>query len=132
MHTASCLCGMVQLKLLAPLKKINICHCQQCQKAQGGAFAAITQILVKDLIILQGHSFLQEFYATPNKRRVFCKNCGSPIFSARLDKPEIVRLRVGIINGCVDMKVISHAYVDFRASWDLINDDAPQFKQALP
>ena len=132
MHTATCLCGGIQLKILAALKPINVCHCQQCQKAQGAAFAAITQVEVQDLQIVKGQSLLQEYFATPNKKRVFCRNCGSPIFSARLDKPEVVRLRVGIINEPVDVQVVSHAYVDFKAHWDVIGDNAPQYPNGLP
>ncbi|PVZ83677.1 aldehyde-activating protein [Serratia sp. S1B] len=132
MYTASCLCGGVQLKLLAPLQPIRVCHCWQCQKAQGTAFAAITVIQTNNLRITQGENLLQEYYATPLKKRVFCRQCGSPIFSARLDQPDVVRLRIGIINPPFDVHIISHAYVSQKANWHVIGDDAAQFLDALP
>ncbi|RKG35214.1 GFA family protein [Acinetobacter guerrae] len=132
MFTASCLCGGIQLKLLAPLNPINVCHCKQCQKAQGSAFAAITQVETKDLEIVQGEELLLAYFATPDKKRVFCKQCGSPIYSARLDKPEVIRLRAGLINEPVDVNVVSHAYVNSKAMWHVIGDQAPQYPEALP
>lgn len=132
MFTASCLCGGIQIKLWTPLNPINVCHCKQCQKAQGGAFAAITQVATKDFEIVKGEALLQSYFATPNKKRVFCKQCGSPIYSARLDKPEVIRLRVGLINETVDVQVISHAFVDSKASWHVIGDQAIQYPEALP
>lgn len=34
-YTASCLCNGVQLRINAELEPIMVCHCKQCQKAQG-------------------------------------------------------------------------------------------------
>lgn len=130
-YTASCLCGGIQLQINADLQPIMVCHCTQCQKAQGAAFAAITQVQKKDLNILQGEDLLQPYFASPNKKRVFCKTCGSPIWSERLDKPEVVRLRAGLINENVPVRVVSHAYVSSKASWHVIGDDAPQYQQAV-
>ena len=40
---------------------------------------------------------LKEYFHTPNKARVFCQNCASPIYSYRTDLPNIIRLRMGTI-----------------------------------
>ena len=92
---------------------------------------AIAPIQTKDLEIVQGQALFQEYYATENKKRMFCKRCASPLFSARLDLPEVVRLRVGIVNEPVQGKIVSHAFTDNKAAWFEILDDAPQFAQAL-
>ncbi|MDR6539891.1 hypothetical protein ABIC56_003695 [Acinetobacter bereziniae] len=131
MYTASCLCGGIQFKIRSEIAEIFVCHCQQCQKAQGSAFVAITPIYSKDLDIVQGKELLGEYYATTNKKRVFCKHCASPLFSARLDLPDVVRLRVGIINEAVKAKIMLHAFTENKAAWFEILDDAPQFAQAV-
>ncbi len=56
-YTASCLCNGIQLRINAELEPIMVCHCKQCQKAQGAAFAAITQVQKSDLEIVQGKIF---------------------------------------------------------------------------
>nr|WP_174505472.1 GFA family protein [Acinetobacter sp. Marseille-Q1620] len=130
MYTASCLCGGIQFKIHAEIPKIFICHCKQCQKAQGSAFAAIAPIKTQDLEIVRGEELFKEYFATENKKRVFCKNCGSPIFSARLDLPDVVRLRVGIINESLAAKINSHAYIKYKVEWFEIFDDHEQFEEA--
>lgn len=129
-YTASCLCNGIQLSINSELAPIMVCHCTQCQKAQGAAFAAITQVQKRDLNIVQGENLLQAYFASSNKKRVFCKTCGSPIWSERLDKPDVVRLRVGLINEEISTQVSSHAYVTSKASWHIIGDHAQQYLQA--
>jgi len=129
-YTASCLCNGIQLRINAELEPIMVCHCTQCQKAQGAAFAAITQVQKSDLNIVHGENLLQAYFASPNKKRVFCKTCGSPVWSERLDKPDVVRLRVGLINEEISTQVSSHAYVASKVSWHIIGDHAQQYLQA--
>lgn len=130
-YTASCLCNGIQLRINAELEPIMVCHCTQCQKAQGAAFAAITQVQKNDLNIVQGENLLQAYFASPNKKRVFCKTCGSPIWSERLDKPEVVRLRVGLINEEISTSVISHAFVSSKVKWYPICDSARQYQNGV-
>ncbi|NUE93509.1 GFA family protein [Acinetobacter seifertii] len=130
-YTASCLCNGIQLQINSELEPIMVCHCTQCQKAQGAAFAAITQVQKSDLNIVQGENLLQAYFASPNKKRVFCKTCGSPIWSERLDKPEVVRLRVGLINEKISTSVISHAFVSSKVKWYPICDSVRQYQNGV-
>ncbi|MGN2482931.1 GFA family protein [Acinetobacter calcoaceticus] len=130
-YTASCLCNGIQLRINAELAPIMVCHCTQCQKAQGAAFAAITQVQKSDLNIVQGENLLQAYFASSNKKRVFCKTCGSPVWSERLDKPEVVRLRVGLINEEISTSVISHAFVSSKVEWYPICDSARQYQNGV-
>lgn len=131
MYTASCLCGGIQLKINTPIPHVFVCHCGQCQKAQGSAFVAIAPIETKYVEVVQGHALCSEYFATANKKRVFCKICGSPLFSARLDLPEVVRLRVGLINEVLNAKIASHAFTSSKAAWFEILDDAEIFHEGL-
>ncbi len=72
-YSASCLCNGIQLRINAELEPIMVCHCKQCQKAQGAAFAAITQVQKSDLEMVQGENLLQAYFASPNKRECSVK-----------------------------------------------------------
>ena len=117
MYTASCLCNGVQLIIKQEISKIFICHCKQCQKAQGSAFVAIVPIQVENLEFKKGNELIGEYYATDNKKRTFCKKCAAPLFSARLDFPDVIRLRVGIINESLHVKVYSHSFTNYKVKW---------------
>ncbi|WP_240618182.1 GFA family protein [Halomonas heilongjiangensis] len=41
---------------------------------------------------------MKEYRTTPNKARVFCSECGSPLYSDRDDLPEAKRLRLGTLD----------------------------------
>lgn len=128
MYTASCLCGGIEFKIKQDIDEIFICHCQQCQKAQGSAFVAISIIDTQNLELVKGNDLIGEYSATVGKKRIFCRNCASPLYSAREDLPDVIRLRVGIINQGLDAKVYSHAFLKYKANWFYLpNDEAVHF-----
>jgi hypothetical protein len=129
MHSGSCLCGGVRFEIDGPLEPIQICHCAQCRKAQGGAFGANIPVASSNYRLLAGAELLQEYESTPGKKRVFCRRCGSPLFSKRDALPGVLRVRAGTIEGALMTKPVSHAYVAHKADWWEIHDGLPQFPE---
>jgi hypothetical protein len=56
---------------------------------------------------------------------VFCGTCGGPIFSARDDKPEVVRLRVGGLDQTDGLEIGFHIHAASKADWWEILDHRP-------
>ncbi|MEO1902508.1 MAG: GFA family protein [Alcanivorax sp.] len=131
-HTGRCLCGGVRFQIDQALAPIQVCHCQECQRAQGAAFAAITPVATSALRFETGSELITEFSSSPGKYRAFCQRCGSPLYSRRDDMPEVRRLRAGVIDPPVTVPVASHAYVAEQAPWCRLADDAPCFPNAKP
>jgi hypothetical protein len=117
MYTASCLCGAIQIDIQHEISEINICHCQQCQKAQGGAFAAVAVISKSDLQIKAGLKEIQSYYSSASKKRCFCQICASPLWSERDELPDVIRLRVGLINEPLNVQKLNHAFLDEKSLW---------------
>ena len=131
-HTASCLCGGVRYRIEGALPPLQICHCRQCQKAQGGAFAAVLPVPAGRVHFDGGESLLQAYESSPGKQRVFCGRCGSPVFSRRESLPGVLRLRAGLIDGPLGVKPASHAHTASRCDWWDIDDGLPQYDQGRP
>jgi len=127
MHSGGCLCGRVRYEYDAEIDEISMCHCSQCQKAQGTAFAAVAPVQGDSLRIVHGQAYLKTFRATPGKARVFCGECASPLYSARDDRPEVKRLRIGTLDTPVQARTQYHAFVAEKASWYEITDHWPQY-----
>ena len=53
-HLGGCLCGQIRYQLSGPLADIQLCHCSQCRKAQGSAFAANIPVSEDHLRFLSG------------------------------------------------------------------------------
>lgn len=129
MIEGSCLCGGVRYTYDGELPELSLCHCRQCQKAQGAAFAAVCPVHASRFTLVCGRELLREYRATPGKARVFCSNCGSPIYSARDGAPEVLRLRVGTVDTPFQWRRAYHKHVASRADWDHICDDWPQYPE---
>ncbi|MEW5687459.1 MAG: GFA family protein [Pseudomonadota bacterium] len=132
MRTGGCLCGAVRYEVTGPLAPIQLCHCGQCRKAQGSAFAANIPVATEAFRLVQGEGELREHRASPGKRRVFCGACGSPMFSQRLDMPEVLRLRVGGLDDDSGLTVGFHIQSEFQAAWRPITDDLPAYPGVGP
>ena len=126
MLKGSCLCGGVTYEVPSELGPIIMCHCSKCRKATGTAFATNTPINAADFKLVTGGNLLSEFESTPNVFRVFCKNCGSPLYSRRTQTPEVIRLRIGTLDSAIDDKPTAHVFVASKADWYEISDDLPQ------
>lgn len=131
MHKGSCLCGHVQYEYDGEIDEVSRCYCVQCQKGQGSAFVAVSPVLAEKLRFVRGQEHLKEFRASPGKSRVFCAECGSPLYSARDDLPRIRRLRLGTLDTAVQPSKQYHAFVSQKASWYEIDDEYKQH-QRLP
>lgn len=130
MVVGGCLCNGVRYEYHGEIEEISMCHCSMCRKAQGSAYVAISPIDSSKFNITQGQELLKEFRAVPHKARVFCSNCGSPLYSARDDFPSVKRLRLGTVETPIQCKHAYHIYVASKAEWEIIANGLLQFPEA--
>lgn len=130
MIKGSCLCGGIRYEYAGEIQEISMCHCAQCRKAQGSAFVAVSPIESGRFKITAGAELLKEFRAVPHKARVFCSCCGSPIYSARDDLPEVKRLRLGTVETPLSCQNVYHIFTESKASWHEIADGHPQYAES--
>lgn len=132
MPTGSCLCGAVRFTVDGPLPPIQLCHCGQCRKAQGTAFAANIPVAAGAFRFTAGEDDLGVYESSPGKVRAFCSRCASPIFSRREAAPNVLRVRAGVLDAPVASRPDAHAYVADKADWWTITDDLPQHSGPRP
>ena len=125
--TGHCLCGDIKFEYDGPLGPISLCHCSQCRRASGSAFAASAPVQTVRFRYLAGEELVREYESRPGKFRGFCPRCGSQLYS-RVDAiPGILRLRVGAINEPLGKGPASHDYVASGSDWFAITDNFPRF-----
>ena len=120
-----CLCGAVEYRLHGPITGINFCHCRQCRKASGSAFGTSAALARENLELVNGEEHVRRYQSSPGKQRVFCGNCGSPLYSVR-DGADTVYVRLGTLEDDPGRKPDVHIHVASRAGWYEIHDDLPQ------
>ena len=62
MIEGSCLCGGVRYRYDGEIGEISLCHCSQCRKAHGSAFAAVSPVAAARFRIVAGESLLRLIY----------------------------------------------------------------------
>lgn len=127
MYEGGCLCGAVRFKIAGGIQNPVYCHCSQCRKAQGSAFAANGIVAAASFELIKGAQELTAFESSPGKTKYFCRTCGSPIMSRNVARPEDVRVRLGTIESEITERPIAHIFASSRAGWDDITDRLPQY-----
>ena len=130
--TANCLCGGVRIDISGKLGPVVYCHCSRCRKAQGTAFGANADVRRKYWKLVGGEDLIREFESSPGIFRAFCSRCGSPLYSRRPAAPDVLRIRLGILNDDPERRSLAHCHVASKAVWFEITDDLPQFAEGPP
>jgi len=131
-YQGSCLCGTVRFEIHGPIRNIVCCHCSQCRRAQGSAFATNGVVQSNDFRIVSGENALSRFDLSPGQSRYFCTTCGSPIYSKSAEKPHLVRIRLGTVESAIDERPIAHIFNTSKANWEDICGELPQYESYEP
>ncbi|WP_439136074.1 GFA family protein [Pseudomaricurvus sp.] len=129
MIKGSCLCEKIQYEYSEPIDEVAICHCDQCKRAQGTPFVTNAPIQLKSFAFVQGSELAKVFFSSPNKKRVFCSNCGSPLYSQRTDHPEIIRLRLGTVTEGKIPEPGYEIYCESKSDWFEVSDLRPGYEK---
>jgi hypothetical protein len=77
-----------------------VCHCTDCRKASGSAFAEVLFVAADRLTMLgrepRFHAVKADSGRTMN--RGFCETCGSPIMIRRPETPQLVLIQAGSLD----------------------------------
>jgi hypothetical protein len=121
--TGRCLCGAVRYEVNGPLRDVLLCHCVECRRWSGHAFAA-TAARRDDLVLLEDASL--RWVASPESssgaRRGFCTECGSSLFweAAGADS---ISIAAGTVDGPTDLRLVGHVYAAHGGDYYELPDD---------
>lgn len=100
-----CLCGALRYEARADPTTAYCCYCRDCQIGSGGAFHAAVYADLSSFRVFSGETATYSNIADSGYKvdRVFCPNCGTPVYwtgekfpkqviltVSSLDKPELV------------------------------------------
>ena len=98
--TGGCLCGAVRYEINGNPVRVAHCHCDDCRKATGSAFA--TNIFVDEdgVVVTQGKpkSFNHTANSGNTMTKQFCDNCGSQLFGFSSGGSGLKSVKVGSID----------------------------------
>ncbi len=92
----SCLCGKVHYTADVDPKIMANCHCTDCRKVTGAAYATL-MFVERDAVKIEGETKTFDHVSDRGTKMTkhFCPNCGSPLFSTSEARPTMIGLRAG-------------------------------------
>jgi hypothetical protein len=129
MITGHCECGRVSFEADSEITDFSHCHCSQCRRMHGAAFATFAGVHRDKFKYLSGESDLSIYKSSGNHNRVFCSVCGSNILVELTDYPDELYLAMGTIEGDPPRPTGYHIYVGSKAPWHEITDGLKQYEE---
>ena len=129
MHKGSCLCGSITYQIDGELGDFGHCHCKSCRKASGSGSGANVGVERSRLRLSDKRATAKEFESSAGKFRLFCSDCGSPIYAYLSVSPDIVRIRLGSLDTEFRGTAKAHTFVGEKAKWETLDETIPQFER---
>lgn len=127
MLSGRCECGSVQYQVDGEINDFSHCHCSQCRRLHGAAYASFAGVARGDFSYLSGQSNLAKYNSSATHSRVFCRVCGSNILVDIKLEPETLYIAMGTVNNDPKLPPGYHIFVGSKAPWHVFNDQLPQY-----
>ena len=133
-HTGGCACGEIRYGFYEPIVAQVACHCRNCQYASGGGPAYVVNVRRDEFRITKGRP--REFTVLSEEdhhvTRLFCGECGSPIYSYNDADDEFCSVKVGSLDEPANYKPRVHMWTSEAQRWHKRSLFARRFRKNPP
>lgn len=127
--SGSCLCGQVSFEVDNEFNKFNICHCQQCRKITGSAFAANLFGKPASLHWSSGEGSIARYdYPDRDFSKAFCKTCGSSVPYISNNGLAVI-VPAGALHQTPLFSLVERIFYSDRAPWNDILAQAKSYER---
>lgn len=118
----SCACGKVQFTCHGTPKGAAVCHCRQCRKMSGHAWASAH--VARTLFDITGP--VRWLQLSKQAERGICPECGSFLFWIGMKHPDFISFALGAVDGPTEVKLEKNIFVSERADYYPLDDGLAQ------
>ncbi len=127
-----CLCEKIQYEFNGNPCDVAYCHCSECRRTLGAAFAAYARIDSSKFEWKSGTELLSTYESSPTVNGYFCSKCGSQLGVVVGEGINLNWISLGTVDGDPGVQPEAHIFVGSKATWHEITDDLPQFEEWPP
>lgn len=130
--TGGCACGAIRYEITSFPLLLYTCHCTDCQRISGSAFALNMPVATKSLRIVKGEP-KGWHHISPSGVPVvswFCGECGARIYGERSGRPATMNLRAGTLDDTRWLAPIAHIFWGSAQGWAQAAPSAECFEAA--
>lgn len=130
--TGGCMCSGIRYECSAEPIFMGNCHCRDCQRATGSAFAA-AMLIPSSAVKIDGNVKYYDAIGDSGSivGRGFCPNCGSRLFS-KPPSPKLMGIMVGSLDDPSEFQPSMDIYTASAQPWDYLNPELPKFAKLPP
>ena len=123
--TGGCLCGALRYEARPDPDTAYCCHCRDCQIGSGSAFHAGVFADLSSFRVLSGETATYSKVADSGNRidRIFCPNCGTPVYWTGEKFPEQVILTVSSLDKPESIVPVREIWTHRAMPWSRIRED---------
>ncbi|KFY84800.1 hypothetical protein V500_08977 [Pseudogymnoascus sp. VKM F-4518 (FW-2643)] len=134
-YTGSCKCSAIKIEMQGEPDMKGLCHCTNCRKSTGSTYSTNAMFSKSAFTIISGEPKVYEAEGgSGNPAFVnFCGNCGSTMWTLTPLRPDIVVIKVGILDGDALEKLGPklETFTSRKPSWMKSVDGAAQFENGF-
>jgi hypothetical protein len=124
-----CACGALRYRLTSAPMFVHCCHCLDCQRQTGSAFA-INALVEADRIVVSGGDPTPVAMPTDSGRPhhiLRCARCQTALWSEYGGRAEVRFVRVGTLDDPAALQPDVHIYTRSRVPWVALPSSVPAF-----
>ena len=118
-YLGQCLCGDVRYRVNKEPLTVYACHCTECQRRTGSAFAISMIVRRDDVEVLAGEA-TGYFAALPDGRTKsgqMCLACGTRLWGTPIKYPDIRIVQPGTLDQPSQLVPVAHQWVSEAQPW---------------
>ena len=126
--TGGCQCGAVRYRLSGTCPAAYACHCRECQRQSGSAFALSLPVRRADLV-LTGVTAQWERATDSGGRSVatFCPSCGTRLHHAPGETSEWLTVKAGTLDDPSALTLLGHLWTRSKQVWLDLDPGVPAY-----
>lgn len=133
-RTGGCLCGAIRYEAAGEPVFSLLCHCRDCQRQSGSAFIAAVRLPSAGFRITKGEPrrYVNKSDSGNDITRVFCGDCGAPLYVQVSTRPDLIGLRVTSLDEPGWFRPDANIFTKSAQPWDHMDPAVPQYPTYPP
>ena len=119
----------MRFRVRGPFGSFSHCHCTDCRKTHGAAFATYVGVDRPRFAFLEGESEVGGFTTGTGTRRNFCRHCGSSLTCTVSGEPDSIYVAAGALDTTLPRKPEYHIFIRSKVGWLDLHDGLPQHRE---
>ncbi len=132
--SGGCACGAIRYTCSAEPILVANCHCRDCQRSSGSAFATNAVVPIEAVSLTAAAPTYYDTQADRGHRmsRGFCGRCGSPVLLKNSAYPNVLVIHAGSLDDPRCVQPTMDIYTASAQPWDHMNPALSKFAAMPP